>query len=81
MTRLEDNKASTSSEVGHSLIWAALMIASSLLIEDEKAASAMLFLLLAGWAGSISLSGGFKQSKACERAFFRRIFGLEKTPK
>jgi len=75
MTDVEDNKKGHRNPNGHALIWASLMIASALVIKDEKTASSMLFLLLAGWAAMMTLNGGFKQAMACEAAFFRKLLG------
>lgn len=75
MNNVENGKKENRNTVGSALIWAALMIASTLVIEDEKAASSMLFLLLAGWATTVAMSGGFRQAMECEAALFRKFLG------
>lgn len=81
MTDVENNKKEGRNEVGHSIIWAAMMIASSLVMKDEGSADTMLFLLMAGWVATMTVTGGFKQSVERECAFLRKLFGFEKTAK
>jgi len=68
------NTPATKQTIGNALIWAAMMIASSLVIEDSKAASTMMFLLIAGWIASSSLFGGLAQSARAECAAVKRLF-------
>ncbi|WP_262694268.1 hypothetical protein [Kordiimonas aquimaris] len=81
MNNVENGKVRNRNTAGHALIWAALMIASALVIKDEKAASSMLFLLFAGWTGTVVMNGGFRQAMACEAALFRRILGRDTSAK
>lgn len=69
-----NNKATTKQTIGNALIWAAMMIASALVIEGEKAQSTMLFLLIAGWIASSSLFGGVAQSARAECAAIMGLF-------
>lgn len=64
----------TKQTIGNALIWAAMIIASSLVIEDSKTASTMMFLLIAGWIASSSLFGGLAQSARAECAAIKRLF-------
>lgn len=64
-----------------SVVWAALIIASALVIKDNKAATIMLFLLVGGWAATAPYVGGFKKMMACERRAMRRFMGLNTTAK
>ncbi len=68
------NKATTKQTIGNALIWAAMMIASALVIPDEKAQTTMLFLFIAGWIASSSLFGGLAQSARAECAAVKRLF-------
>ena len=72
------DKIENRKSVDHAIIWAGLILASSLLIEDEKTASTMLFLLIGGWVATVSLAGGFKRAVTCEASLYRRLFGSQK---
>lgn len=73
----DTNKKNSNKYIGTSVVWAAMMIASALVIKDQKDAAVMLFLLIGGWAATVSQTGGFKQAMACERAMFRKLLGKD----
>lgn len=68
-----ENKATAKQTIGNAIIWAAMVIASALVITDEKAQSTMLFLFIAGWIASSSLFGGIAQSARAECAAIKRL--------
>ncbi len=68
------NRSTAKQSIGNALIWAAMVIASSLVVEDSKAASTMMFLLIAGWIASTSLFGGVAQNARAEFAAIKRLF-------
>ena len=63
--------------VANAMIWAAMMIASSLLMADPSEANSkmMIILMVAGWFATQRLVPGSKQLLANERACFRRLLG------
>lgn len=69
-----ENTSRVKQTIGNAIIWAAMIIVSSLVIEDTKAASTMMFLLIAGWVASSSLFGGMVQSARAECAAIKRLF-------
>ena len=69
-----ENVSKTKQTIGNAIIWAAMIIASSLVIEDAKAASTMMFLMIAGWIASTSLFGGVVQNARAECAAVKRLF-------
>lgn len=68
------NKPTAKQTIGNVVIWAAMIIASSLVVEDSKTATTMLFLLIAGWIASSSLFGGMAHSARAECAAIKRLF-------
>ncbi len=68
------NKATTKQTIGNAVIWAAMMIASALVIPDSKAQTTMLFLMIAGWIASSGLFGGVAQSARAECAAVKQLF-------
>lgn len=63
--------------LGNALVWAAMIIASSLLIEDGKTASTMLFLLLGGWFASSNFIGSSAKTASTECAALKRLFSFK----
>jgi len=69
-----ENKSLGKQTIINAIIWAAMIIASALVIHDEKAQSTMLFLLLAGWVASSGLFGGVAHSARAECAAIMSLF-------
>ena len=69
-----ENTSKIKQTIGNALIWAAMIIASSLVIEDTKAASTMMFLLITGWVASSSVLGGMAQNARAECAAVMNLF-------
>ncbi len=57
----------------NSLIWAALIIASSLVIPENKQSTTILFLLIFGWFATQDLIPGSRSYSKAECMFFRRL--------
>lgn len=68
-------KQSAKKQILHSLIWAAAILASSFIVTNEKQASMMLFILIAGWAASGGLNGGMGSTRKEIACLRKRFFG------
>ena len=63
----------------NAIIWAALIIASSLVISEDKQSATMLFLLIGGWFVTQELVTGSRAYSNAECAYIRRLFRRNKT--
>jgi hypothetical protein len=72
-------KLTAKNNIVHALIWAAIILASSYLIKDEKAASTLFFILIGGYVATSGLmtnsSINVRQEGACLMRYLRRVFG------
>lgn len=73
-------KQSAKKQILHSLVWAAAILASSFIVKDEKQASMMLFILLAGWVASGGLNGGAENARKEIACLKKRFFGESDAP-
>ena len=60
--------------IANAILWAAMMLASALVIKDDKAASTMLMLLVVGWFGSSMLFGNMREQARAECRAVKRMF-------
>lgn len=63
----------------NAIVWGALMIASSLVISEDKQSTTMLFLLIGGWLVTQDLVTGSHVYSKAECSYFRRLFRREKS--
>lgn len=64
--------------IANAIIWAAMILATSLVIGDSEKTSAMLPILIAGWIASTQLlAGNGMMQKEC--AMWRRMLGIQKS--
>lgn len=73
MTDKETKQKSTA----NAIIWAAMMLATALVVKDGNNSSAMIAILIAGWLASAQLLVG-KNALKSECAMWRRIMGRGK---
>ena len=73
-------KESKKSKAGlaNAIIWASMIIASSLLSGDQPQGQTMTLLLIAGWFTSQNLMPGSEGAARSECAMIRRILGRSK---
>lgn len=78
------NKQTATSNIVNALIWAAIILAASYLIKDEKVASTMLFVLIGGFVATSSLISGsgasLREEVSCMMRRLRRLFGKSDAP-
>lgn len=65
--------------IANALIWAAIIIAASLLTGDSEQGNTLMLLLLAGWFATQSLITGSPETRRAECAAFRRL--LRRNPR
>lgn len=58
--------------IAHSLIWAAMMLAIALVVDDKQANQSILLILLSGWFASFTALNGTKRSTKEEWACLKR---------
>lgn len=63
--------------IANAVIWAAMILATSLVVGDADKMSAMLPILIAGWIASAQLMVG-KGGMQKECAMWRKILGIQK---
>lgn len=63
--------------VANAMIWAALMIASALILKGQDGAKVLMFLYIAGWFVTNSLIDGTENFFKAECAAFRRLIGKD----
>ena len=61
--------------VGIALVWAAMMIAVSLVVKDAEKSQALITLMIAGWIATGGLSGSSSAFYKAECSMFRRMIG------
>lgn len=62
--------------VAHSLIWASMMIATSLILQDSGKSFSLFLIMLSGWFATQSLIASPKELWRAECAMFRKLFGV-----
>ena len=62
--------------IGNAIIWAAVMIAVSLLTKGHENSQFISLLMILGWFSTQSLMLSPKKALAAECAMLRRMFGL-----
>jgi len=63
--------------IANALIWAAIIIATSLLTGDSEQGSTLMLILLAGWFATQSLITGSPETHRAECRTFRRLLGRD----
>jgi len=71
MTKKKNNFKSS----GTALVWAALMIAVALVVDDAEKSGILILFLVAGWVATGGLSGGRNEFAKAECRAFRRWIG------
>jgi len=61
--------------IGNAVIWAALMIAISLLVKGNENSQFINLLMILGWFSAQSLIVSPKEAAAADCAMIRRLFG------
>ena len=74
---MKDSKQSKAG-LANAIIWASMIIASSLLTGDQPQGQTMTLLLFAGWFTSQYLMPGSEEAARAECAMFRSILGRSK---
>ena len=64
--------------IANAIIWAAMILATSLVVGDTEKMSAMIPILIAGWFASTQLVGGNDMMQK-ECAMWRRLLGIQKS--
>lgn len=59
--------------IGNAIIWAAIIIATSLLTDESEQGNTLMMLLLAGWFATQSFITSSPQSRRAECATIRRL--------
>jgi hypothetical protein len=60
--------------IAHSLIWAAMILAIAIVIDDKQTNQSILFILLSGWFASFTALNGTKRSAKDEWLCLKRWF-------
>ena len=77
LNKIEGSPSDSPLIIMHSIIWAAIMIALSILTNDSENNQSVLFILIAGWFASFVSLGGTKRSAKQEwRCLKRRLTRL-----
>ncbi|MBO6505019.1 MAG: hypothetical protein JJ850_16505 [Kordiimonadaceae bacterium] len=64
--------------IANAIIWAAMILATSMIVGDSDKMSAMLPILIAGWfASNMMLAGKDGMQKEC--AMWRKLLGIQKS--
>lgn len=80
MTKIEGHPAADSPLIiAHAIVWACVMLATSIVVKDSEANNNMLLILIMGWFASfVALDGtkrSAKQEWACLKQKIKRKFG------
>ena len=74
LNKIEGNPSSDSPLViGHAIIWASVMLAMALVVEDKDTNGAVLMILMLGWFASFMVLDGTKASAKKEWACLKRF--------
>ncbi len=72
------DKTDKKKTISNAIIWAAMMLATALVVGDSEKSSAMIAILIAGWIASAQLLVG-KGGMQKECAMWRKLLGIQKT--
>ncbi len=72
------DKTEKKKTIANAIIWAAMILATSLVIGDSDKMAAMFPILIAGWFASAQLLSG-KGAMQQECAMWRKLLGIQKT--
>lgn len=72
------DKSDKKKTIANAIIWAAMILATSLVVGDSDKMSAMLPILIAGWIASTQMVAG-KDGLQRECAMWRKMLGIQKS--